>query len=48
MIKIGKSIAPQANIPTGVTSSVLLSASGKQQKLQRMAPATDTHFHPLL
>lgn len=41
---IGKSIAPQANIPTGMTSSVLLSALWK---LQKTAPATDIHFHPL-
>lgn len=44
MIKIGKSIAPQANTPTGMASSVLLSALGKQRELQRTAPATDNSF----
>lgn len=46
MIRIG--IAPQANTPTGTTSSGLLSALEKQQKLQKKAPATDTHSCPLL
>lgn len=45
MIRIGKSLAPQANLSTGMTSSVLLSALGK---LLEVATATKHSFSPTI